>query len=203
MSLEALLNRHDIWRANRTSHDSSRHLPTGHEQLDRQLPGGGWPIGALSEILLEHGGIGELRLVMPALARLNRDNRWIAWVNPPHIPYAPAMIAAGLDLERMLWIRPGQDRDSLWALEQALRSGVCGAVLGWPEAPGIAALRRLQLAAEEGGALGLLFRSLQDARQSSPAALRLQLEPGPSAATVRIMKCRGGWGGSTAALNVA
>ncbi len=93
---------------------------------------------------------------------------------------------------RMLIVRPRAGRDALWAMEQALRSQACAAVLGWADRAEDSALRRLKLAAEEGDSLGLLFRPPARAMEHSPAALRLALEPRGAALDVRILKSRGG-----------
>lgn len=197
MSLDTILQRADIWRGGEHSlHDRSpagRALATGNGELDAQLPDGGWPLGALTELLLEQPGIGELRLLLPALARLTRTGCWLAWVAPPHLPYAPALAAAGVELSRLLLIQPASAGEGLWAMEQALRAGSCGAVLGWPPAVDHRRLRRLQLAAQAGNAMGVLFRPLSARGQASPAALRLHLEPGPAGTTLHILKRRGGW----------
>lgn len=193
MNLQSLLGRADIWRGGeQLLRESPAGVPTGHRDLDEAL-NGGWPRGALTELLLPEPGIGEIGLLLPALARLSRAGHWLGWVDPPFVPYAPTLARAGIVLDRVLFIRTGDARERLWAMEQALRSGVCGAVLGWPSRPDMRALRRLQLAAEAGDALGLLFRPVQEADQASAAALRLRLEPGPDTLHLHILKRRGGW----------
>jgi hypothetical protein len=193
MSIDTLLQRADIWRGGRPA-AASPAVASGYPELDELLPGGGWPQGALTEILMPRQGIGALRLLMPALASLSRDERWICWVAPPHIPYAPALAAAGIDLSRVLLVHPKARQDGLWAVEQSLRSGTCGAVLAWPTIDDSTVLRRLQLAAEAGEALGFLFRSQRFVQRPSPAALRLQLDPQiDGSLSVSILKRRGGW----------
>jgi hypothetical protein len=142
-------------------------LPTGFPALDEMLPGAGWPMGALTEILVPREGAGELRLVMPALADLSARGRWLAWVGPPYVPYAPALEARGI---------------ALWA---------CGAVLAWPLLVHQRRLRRLQLAAESGGAWALLFRRETPPGDGSPASLRLRVTPITSGLSVEVLKCRG------------
>jgi hypothetical protein len=167
-------------------------IPSGFEGLDARLPGGGWPRKALTEILLPTAGIGELRLLMPALLQIHQARRWIALIAPPYLPYPPAWLASGLDLSRLLWVRPRHLADVLWAAEQALQSGTCGAVLTWPDKwPIFRQLRRLQLAAENGDCLGILFHSPDRVDQATPAALRMKLESSPQGLTVRILKARG------------
>jgi len=82
MSLDALLQSNRLWRAGEQSAQVPA-LPTGYRALDVLLPGGGWPDSGLVELLPAHAGIGELGLLMPALARLSRGSRWIAWIAPP------------------------------------------------------------------------------------------------------------------------
>ncbi len=166
-------------------------LPTGFPALDEMLPGAGWPMGALTEILVPREGAGELRLVMPALADLSARGRWLAWVGPPYVPYAPALEARGIALSRILWVRSDNTAQQLWSAEQALRSGVCGAVLAWPLLVHQRRLRRLQLAAESGGAWALLFRRETPPGDGSPASLRLRVTPITSGLSVEVLKCRG------------
>ena len=171
-------------------------LPTGYAELDARLPGGGWPRRGLVEILTDRPGIGELSLLLPALAALCRAEGeaggWLAWIAPPYAPYAPALAARGIDLRRVLVVRASNPE---WAIEQSLASGACSAVLGWTDggpanglAGGLAGglarglargldrrLRRLQLAAEHDGTLAVLFRPLAAAASASPAVLRLAL----------------------------
>jgi len=168
-------------------------LPTGFADLDGRLPGGGWPVGALTEVLPATPGIGEIGLLLPALALLSRQGRWLAWIDPPHIPYAPALAAAGVDLSRLVTVRPAGPADALWAAEQALRSGAPGAVLMWLDPLADRALRRLQLAAERGRAWGVLFRPPRAEAVPSPAALRLAVLPAvETGLEVRVFKCRRG-----------
>ena len=188
--LEQLLQRADLWRGGEESARRDGAVPTGHPRLDEHL-GGGWPRGALTELLLDHRGIGELRLLLPALARLGAE-RWLAWIDPPLVPYAPALAAAGIDLARLLWVQPPDADERLWAAEQTLRSGACGAVLLWPGRITNPLPRRLQLAAEHGDSSGFLFRPRSTAAQHSPAALRLQLEPAADGLRVAPLKRRGG-----------
>ncbi len=188
----ARLRRHPaIWR--RRSPPASV-LPTGFPALDEVLPGAGWPMGALTEILTPWEGAGELRLVMPALADLGARGRWLAWVGPPYVPYAPALEARGIVLSRILWVRSDNTAQQLWSAEQALRSGVCGAVLVWTKRAHQRRLRRLQLAAESGGAWALLFRREASPDDGSPASLRLRVTPTAPVANrlaVEVLKCRG------------
>ena len=209
--LEELLAHPSVWRGR--SRAAVETFPTGFAALDAGLPGGGWPRHGLVEILTPQAGIGELYLLLPALAALSRlaPARWCTWVSPPHEPFAPALAAHGVALDRMLIVRTHsaataaktfQRRRSdgvhmgLWALEQALRSGACEIALAWLPRASPRAIRRLQLAAEQGRALGVLYRSQRFASDPSPAMLRVLLEPkvgaGTHGARVSLLKSRGG-----------
>jgi hypothetical protein len=188
VALDDLLQQRRIWRAQPTPLPASAQ-PTGHAALDALLPTGGWPESALSEILIPSEGVGELQLLWPTLARLTRSAERVVLVAPPHVPYPQAWQAAGVDL-RWLVIIQASGRDALWATEQCLRSGSCGAVLCWPQRADDRALRRLQVAAETGQTLAFAYRPLQEAVNPSPAALRIAVDARP--AQVRVLKCRGG-----------
>lgn len=202
-NLDKLLNEPSIWRAGERQRETGlEHVATGFPALDAVLPGGGWPLGALTEILHAHTGIGELSLLMPMLARLSRQNKWIALIAPPYLPYAPALVGHGVNLSRLLLIHPGNATDALWAVEQTLRSGTCAAVLAWPRRADAKSLRRLQLAAATGRSLGLIFRAHTRRVNSSPAALRLHLERQQDHALVKLLKCRGARAGQELALDL-
>lgn len=198
MSLEQLLNRKDVWRGRDLAHAGTALTTSGFPALDAELPQSGWPRGELIEIMPQAAGIGELSLVLPLLARLEDDKRWIAWINPPYIPYAPALAAAGLDLSRVLCVRGRDEAETLWALEQALRTGTCAAVLAWPGLLEAGQIRRLQLAAETGAPYSFIFLPPAAAARSSVASLRLSLQSLPPTAGGRrlgvdLLKRRGGW----------
>ena len=202
MSLEKLLENPRVWRGS-SQIDARARLVSGYPELDRCLPGGGWPLEALTEILIGQYGMGELRLLMPALAQLSAEEiqthtgeytepGWIAWVAPPFQPYAPALQQYGIDLSRMLIVRPKDDSELLWSAEQALSSGTCAAVLLWPDTLDDKGSRRLQLAAEKGHSWAIAFRPLAARQQPSAAALRLELESTGQGTRVHILKSRGG-----------
>lgn len=198
MNLQQAFERTWVWRGrdhgfHHAQAQAAEGLPTGHPELDAQLPMGGWPVGALTEILFNHPGTGELRLLLPSLRRLTQAQQRVALLDPPWIPYAPALAAAGVDLAQVICIGPLDPADRLWALEQTLRAGHCRAVLAWPEpALPTKALRRLQLAAETGQVGGFLLRGSEVREQHSPAALRIQLLPSPPGThRLDILKCRG------------
>jgi protein ImuA len=189
--LARLLEHPAIWRGR-----SAAALPvvaSGFAALDAQLPGKGWPRTGLIEILPGRFGSGELDLLLPALAALTRATaaRWCVWVAPPLMPFAPALADRGMALERVAVV---QGARPLWAFEQVLGSGACDAALAWARAPRPREIRRLQLAAERGRSLGVLFRPPRAAREPSAAVLRLALERRGAGVRVTLLKGRGARG---------
>ncbi len=190
LALAEVLARGDIWRGDTLAGLPEAAIPSGHPELDAELPGGGWPRGNLTEILVDRNGVGEMHLLLPALAALSAAGGWLALVAPPWVPYAPAWAAAGLALERVVIVRAG--KDAAWCCEQLLVSGGFSGVLAWPAAAIDArALRRLQLAAEGRSGFACLWRPLSVANAPSPAPLRVQLAADNGDLLVRILKRRG------------
>jgi hypothetical protein len=186
--LARLLEHPSIWRGRSAARFEV--LPSGFAALDERLPGKGWPRSGLIEILTARFGSGELYLVLPALATLTRaaTARWCVWVAPPLMPFAPALTAAGVAIEQMAVVGGARP---LWAFEQALGSGACDVALAWVGRPKPRELRRLQLAAERGRTLGILFRPRSAAREASPAVLRLGLTSLAAHLRVTLLKGRG------------
>lgn len=200
-SLDALLDDARIFRAGKSlrrhgSDNDDVSTSTGIAALDAHLPWGGFARGNLTEVLIEHDGIGELRLLLPALCAIARRQP-LAWVATPYLPYAPALAAAGLPLEKLLWVRATRER-ALWAAEQCLRAGCLGAVLVWADSGDDRALRRLQMAAETGAAFAFVLRPARHAGNPSPAALRLHLRARAGHSEVQVLKCRGAVAPATA-----
>jgi protein ImuA len=194
--------------------------------LDAQLPGGGWPRRALTELLLPHTGVGEIRLLSPCLAATQQAGRLVMLFDPPENLSAWALAGLGLDVEQLLivntrtrvtgaprppstangpprghgtaWERPGArpvipGADSLWALEQALKSGHVGAVLAWlPPRLRAERLRRLQLAAHAHDGPAFVLREMAAAQRPTAAPLRIALRPGGAdRLQLRLLKRRG------------
>src|SRR6478735_9466538 len=193
LAIEELARLPGVWRGGELEHAIHETVATGHAVLDRELPAGGWPMGTLSEVLHDGVGIGEVSFLAGALARAADGARMIAWINALHLPYAPALAQAGIPLDRCLVVRPADREDALWAAEQSLKSGACGAVLLWMErfAQEYAWLRRLQMAAESGRAMAVLFRSTAAERHSTPSHLRVVVASDRAQMKVRIPKRRG------------
>jgi len=185
-----------VWKLKDASAAPARPVwSTGKSSLDARLPGGGWPTASLIEVLLEDTGLGEVQLFLPALVACQGrvESPWLIWIAPPYEPYAPALAQQGIQLNRLLVVRPPSATEGLWAAEQALSSGVCAAVFLWLKGTDDRWLRRLKLAAEAGGALGVLFRPERHRYESSPATLRIAVSKGETEAPhIDLLKVQGG-----------
>ncbi|MEM7465309.1 MAG: translesion DNA synthesis-associated protein ImuA [Pseudomonadota bacterium] len=193
--LSDALHRAGVWKAGDLR--SKQGIPSGFPMLDSVLPWQGWPQDSLTEILFSQQGIGALRLLLPSLAAMSREDRWLIWVCPPHIPYVPTLQSYDIDLQRLLIIEPEDEIEAnsdykLWVFEQALRFPECGMAMVWLDDVNMISLRKLQLACELGKTCGVMFRPETLAKQSSPATLRLKIDTNPDALTsLNILKARG------------
>lgn len=175
-----------VWHAHTLATPTEAVQATGDALLDAHLPGGGWPVGALVELLQPAGAHSEWRLLLPALAACGRGP--VVMVGPPQLPFAPALSRLGLRSGRLLsvlaYATAGEgarvkDEASgrLWATEQVLRCAEVDAVLAWlPQARGDQ-LRRLHLAAAEHHKLLFVMRPDRARSDASPAVLRLLVQP--------------------------
>jgi protein ImuA len=185
-----------LWRASQLSRGPGRYTGTGYPAVDIELPGGGWPVDSLIDILIPRAGIGEIQLLRAALS--NGDTRPIVMIEPPHRPVAGAWAAGDDQASRLIWVRAARDADALWAAEHTLKSGAFAAVLLWQASMRTVTARRLHLAAQAGDTLCALFRPLGAARQASPAPLRVMLWPDEQGVNLHILKRRGGGPGAHA-----
>ena len=195
--IDQLLQRNpNLWRGCNMTDQGFQGLSTGFPELDDILPGQGWPQSGLVEIISRHWGMGELQLLIPLMRSIAKQGQWILWIAPPYIPYAPALIQAGIDIHQVLVIKQDTScKDALWSMEKALKAKDCGMVLTWQNwLPG-KVLRRLQLAAEAGETLGIFFKRKDSKYSQLP--LRLQIKDSDSknhqfsAAEITVIKARG------------
>ncbi len=189
-----LLNHPLLWRAGDKPVLTTLGMASGFAELDQALPDGGWPRAALTELLCDAVGIGEVSLLLPAMANADVRSKGAIWIAPPYLPYAPALAAAGVDLRKLLIVRPPTAADALWAAEQAMRAGAAAMVVTWLSQPiEYAMLRRLQLACSTAECAGFIYRASSASRQASPAPLRLLVTQSGAQGSlgVRIFKRRG------------
>jgi hypothetical protein len=206
-----------IWRATGKKRDgknlrlfNAKHvLPSNYPELDNNLHYGGWPRNALIEIGLPNNvqaGIGEVRLLLPALANILKRH-YAIWIAPPFLPYNAALLEAKLNTDRLIVVDTKNLKDSLWSAEQAIKSGTVKALFTWlntdkKNAIKTADLRRLQLASKAHGCWSVLFRNHADLSNASPAPLRIALQSHPhSKLGIDIIKQPGGWAGQS--LNIS
>lgn len=189
--LQSLLeNNPQIWRAKDADRYLKDGIPTGYAELDAILPGGGWPANVITEMVTPQWGVGELQLFLPLLRTITQQKRWILLISPPYVPFAPALERAGIDMDYVVTVQAKHSqKDALWGIEKALQSLACALVFAWVDSFMHGAIRRLQLAAEAGRSLGVLFRQRND--EQSPAALRIRLHPSATGVHVQILKARG------------
>ena len=192
-SEQAILDRAlrtNVWRASELAVSRATTMATGHAVLDLELPNGGWPRSSLVELLVQQHGIGEMQLLKPVLAALSRQQR-VAFVQPPYLPHAMAFKAWQLLDKNVLWLRPQSSADALWAAEQILKNGSCGAVVLWQSNVRPESLRRLNLAAQSTDTWFWLVRPLAAAADASPSPLRIALRPAPGGISADIIKRKG------------
>ena len=220
---ELLEGNRNLWRGREHRGLSDEAIATGFTELDAILPASGWPMQGLIEVVSERWGIGELQLFLPLMRHLIARGNWVLWIAPPHLPYAPGLAQAGIDLRRILIVggaeaplrsedfyekKPAQEpvsserlssKEALWTMEKALQTQHCGLVLAWHSHLAQPTLRRLQLAAMTGKTLGVLFMSNNS--EHSPSSMRIKIkglssetpETAGAYAEVSLLKARGSY----------
>lgn len=168
-----------VWRGDALGRPASCVWSSGFDALDAVLPGGGWPGGALTELLLPQAGTLELRLLGPLLGRIAAGGGRVVLVGPPQPPHAPGWLPHGMSTDALVWVRADTAAERLWATEQLLKAGSCGAVLAWLPQARPEQLRRLQVHAAASAAPALLCRPAVAAHEASAAPLRLLAQAGP------------------------
>ena len=134
-------------------------LPFGMEAIDARLAGGGLAIPALHEMSgarAEPGDDAAATLFIAAIAA--RLEGPVLWALSRRDLFAPGLALAGLGPAKVLYAECGRDEDVLAVMEEGLRHGGLGAVVGEIGRVGMASTRRLQLAAEEGGTTALMLK---------------------------------------------
>ena len=167
-----------IWHADELAQSLNLCQPSGHAALDAELPGGGWPLGALIELLQPARDAAVWSLLLPAVAARQRAaGGVVVLVNPPHEPFLPTFSAAGLSPASLLWVRGDAPAAQLGASEQALRCVDAAAVLAWLPRARAGDLRRLHAAAAL-RADSLLFVLRPEAALAASSCARLRLRVG-------------------------
>jgi len=201
-SLDALIRSNPLlWQGASRFEPHDESISSGFEELDAVLPDGGWPTGTVIEIMVDNWGIGELQLWLSLMARFSQQDKWLTMIAPPYVPYAPALINAGIQLDRLLIIDAMVNaQDIWWSADKILRAQASAMVLVWLPKPDPRGIRRLQLAASAGNSLGVFFH--RQPCTGSPAPLRLQLRACEQGLDIDIIKARGSWQRHTVTLNI-
>ena len=184
---------HSLWYADELGTAEARVVGTGHPLLDAELPDGGWPVGAMTEVLQASPQLHVWQLLLPALAQaVEARGGPVVLIGAPHEPFGPSLAAGGLPVEALMCVRSEAPSARLWGCEQALRCADVAAVLAWLPQVRVGELRRLQLAAAQHEGLLFVFRPESVAQSASPARLRLQVvSAGAGLMDVHLLKRRG------------
>ncbi|AVS68876.1 hypothetical protein C8245_18390 [Paracidovorax avenae] len=181
-----------VWRATEMPDALDATVPTGHATLDAALPGGGWPLRAVIDLLQPQPGVAELRLLGPALAAVSAAGEDLVLVGPPMPPHPAGMQQLGIDAHRVTWITADIPLDRLWAVEQLIRAGSAGAIVAWLPRARADQIRRLQVCAQGCDGPVFLVRPAEVAREPSAAPLRVLVEPALDwEIHLQLLKCRG------------
>lgn len=196
-----------LWRGCDMAGQGFHGRSTGFSNLDEILPGRGWPEKGLMEVVSPQWGMGELQLLLPLMRSVIKQGKWILWIAPPHAVYAPALAQAGIDTAQILIVDLKTScKDALWSMEKALQTENCGLVLAWQNWLPSPVLRRLQLAADTGNTLGVVFKKNDSV--NSPSPIRLKIKESStrrdlfSAAEVTVVKARGNFRPRTVELDL-
>jgi protein ImuA len=179
-----------LWRASQLARQHGKTVDTGYANLSAELPGGGWPAGALIELLVQQTGVGEIRLLQPAALKAVAK-RPIVLIKPPHLPNATGFSYIGVPIDKIMVLQAEKTSDALWSVDQVLKAGTCGAVLLWQQHIRGESLRRLALSAASAETLLFVVRPLAARQDSSPATLRLAITPSVDGVSVDIVKRKG------------
>ncbi|MBN3761002.1 translesion DNA synthesis-associated protein ImuA [Burkholderia sp. Ac-20365] len=178
-----------LWRGNQLARVAGRTVDCGDAGLAAELPGGGWPRGSLTDLLVQQHGCGELRLLRAAFEALQAKP--VVLLKPPHELQPTALAWWGLRADNLLTVGAGSTADVLWAGEQILRAGTCGALLMWQQHVRPESLRRLHQAAQASDSLFFMMRPLATTRDASPAPLRLAIRAANGGVNIEFVKRRG------------
>jgi len=162
-----------LWRGTELGGPVAEVLASGYPSLDHVLPGGGWPCGSITEVLVPQFSVVELRLLTPVIAALTQAGRVVALVGPPLTPHAPGLRHDRIDERHLVWSDVDAPRDRLWATEQLVKSKKCGAIVSWLPLVRPEQVRRLQVLASQCAGPVFLCRPESAIRDSSAAPLRL------------------------------
>ena len=140
------------------SHVRCRSFRTGLEALDEIAPNGAFQGGAVHELLWPRQSTYPKSLALLLAKAAQKSGGAIAWSDPERELHLPALSAAGINLRNLVLLRCANRADQLWALAECLRCRGVGATVAFVQRLSQIEARRLQLAAERGGGVGLFMR---------------------------------------------
>lgn len=188
-AIELLSSQH-IWKGTSSQPNTAAYTPSGFTNIDSQIEG--WPLGNLIEIIPQQTGIGELSILLPSLAHISQNQQWILFAGPPHIPYAPGLAGLGIDISKIIVTQTNSLLDTGWCMEQALKSGTLGAVIGWLPKINDQLIRRLQLTLDAQKVLCAFFTKPSKTEKSNPTPWRIIVRRKNRKTLIDIRKRRGG-----------
>ena len=162
-----------LWRADELRSPPTAVHPTGWAALDAELPGGGWPGMAVTEVLMSQPGVLEWRLLMPALRPIVASGGEVAVVGPARPPAMAGLVQDGIEPDRFWRYQVDEPARRLWVTEQLLRGNGCEVLIAWLPQVRQEQLRRLQACAQGFEGLCFLIRPAHALKDSSPAPLRI------------------------------
>jgi len=181
-----------LWRGDQIGSPLGATMPSGFAALDAELPGGGWPCNALTELLQPQPGVAEWRLLGDAVRRAVAAGRTLVVVAPPHAPHLPGLQHLGVDERHLVWVRADRPAERLWVTEQLIRANAAGLLLSWLPQARPEQIRRLQLCAQSCDAPVFLCRPITAASEPSAAPLRVELRFGADwELQLRLLKRKG------------
>lgn len=181
-----------VWRGGEVGDAASRTVASGFPELDRELPGGGWPTHSLTELLMPQAALCEWRLLGRSLPALLSEGGRVYLIAPPKQPHVGGLEQLGLLADQVVWIHATAPVDRLWVTEQIVKSDPAGAIFSWLPQARPEQIRRLQIHAQSCGAPIFLFRPAAALHDTSPAPLRVTVAlAGGWQLEVRIPKRRG------------
>ena len=167
-----------VWRANELGQGKRSVVSSGWASLDAELPGGGWPRGAVTEVLATQPSVLEWRLLSPALRQVVAAGGQVVVIGPARHPHLPGLLHEGLDERQLVWIRAEAPSERMWVTEQLIRSNAAGAIIAWLPQARQEQLRRLQVGALACEGLVFLCRATAARHEASASPLRVHASVG-------------------------
>ncbi len=164
-----------IWRGNELGSSVTKVIAAGWAELDKELPGGGWPCHAITEVLQPQPSVCEWRLLAPALKAIAATGKTVVVIGPPKHPHLPGLRRMGLDEKHLVWIQAEAPAQRLWATEQLVKSNAFGALVSWLPQARQEQIRRLQICAQGCEGPVFLCRPATAEHEASAAPLRVQV----------------------------